>query len=234
MQSGEPRHSACGKYLGAKMKTLFICLANSKKFGERCIAGIEVKKTIKAYQPIEKEGKPKWLRPISEHHHGAVGEDLVGDINLMDIIEIDVEEFCPSGYQSENVTFKPSSIKNVENIRLSDKNLDRLIDMDQYNLFGNRGKAVSYEVIDSVGHSLTLVKVEDFQINRKETDGQLRIDFEFNHDRYDLPITDIDFVNKYNKDENLLENANCVYLTISLGVYHNGWHSKLIAGVIYF
>jgi len=123
---------ACGKYLGAKMKTLFICLSNSKKFGERCIAGIEVKKTIKAYQPIEKEGKPKWLRPISKYQHGAVGEDLVGGIKLMDIIEIDVEEFCPSGYQSENATFKPASVKKVGNIRLSDKDLDRLIDMEQY------------------------------------------------------------------------------------------------------
>ena len=73
------------------MKTLFICFANSKKFGERCIAGIEVKKDGAAYQPVEKEGKPKWLRPISKFQHGAVGEDLVGGINLMDIIEVDVE-----------------------------------------------------------------------------------------------------------------------------------------------
>ena len=216
------------------MKTLFICLANSKKFGERCIAGIEVKKTTTSYQPVEKEGKPKWLRPTSKHYHGAVREDLVGNINLMDIIEIDIEEYCPSSYQSENAMFRSSSIKKLGNIILSEKNLDKLIDMDQYNLFGNRGKAVSHEVIDSVGHSLTLIKIKDFEINRRETDGQLRMDFEFNHDRYDLPITDIDFINKYNEDENLLENVNCVYLTISLGVYHNGWHSKLIAGVIYF
>lgn len=216
------------------MKTLFICLANSKKYGERCIAGIEVKKTGTAYQPIEKEGKPKWLRPISKYQHGAVGEDLVGSIKLMDIIEIDVEEFCPSGYQSENATFKPASVKKVGNIKLSDKNLDRLIDMDQYNLFGNIGKAVSDDVIDSVEHSLTLIKVVDFQINRKDSDGQLRIEFEFNHNRYDLPITDIDFLRRYNENEALLENTNCLYLTISLGIFHNGWHSKLIAGVLYF
>jgi len=216
------------------MKTLFLCLANSKKFGERCIAGIEVKKTGTAYQPIEKEGKPKWLRPISKYQHGAVGEDLVGGMKLMDIIEIDVEEFCPNGYQSENATFKPASVKKVGNIKLSDKNLDRLIDMDQYNLFGNIGKAVPDDVIDSVEHSLTLIKVVDFQINRKDSDGQLRIEFEFNHNRYDLPITDIDFIGRYNENEALLENANCLYLTISLGIFHNGWHSKLIAGVLYF
>ena len=137
------------------MKTLFICLANSKKFGERCIAGIEVKKDGNVYQSVEKEGKPKWLRPISKFQHGAVGGDLVGGISLMDIIEIDIEELCPNGYQSENATFKPESIKKIGNIRLSEENLDRLIDMDQNYLFGNRGKAVSEDVIDSVERSLT-------------------------------------------------------------------------------
>ncbi|MGB5157473.1 dual OB domain-containing protein [Desulfobacterium sp. N47] len=216
------------------MKTLFICLANSKKLGERCIAGIEVKKVGGTYQPIEKEGKPKWLRPISKYQHGAVSEDLVGGIRLMDIIEIDVEKLCPDGYQSENATFNPASIKNIGNVRLSEENLDSLIDMKQYNLFGNRGKAVSEDVIDSVDHSLTLIKVTDFQVNKKESDGQLRIDFEFNNNHYGLPITDIDFIQKFSENETLLENTSCLYLAISLGIYHNGWHSKLIAGVLNF
>jgi len=215
------------------MKTLFICLANSKKFGERCIAGIEVRKTGGTYYPIKKEGKPRWIRPISKNQSGAVGEDIVGAINLTDIIEIEIEEFCPNGYQCENVTFKPSSIKKVGNLKISDANLDRLIDMEQHNLFGNRGRAVSDDVIDSVEYSLTLIKVFDFEVIRKDSDGQIRIMFEFNHDHYDLPITDIAFLKKYNKNEALLRNVNCLYLTISLGVFHNGWHSKLIAGILY-
>jgi hypothetical protein len=217
---------------GVEMKTLFICLANSKKYGERCVAGIEVRKVGGAYQPVEKKGNPKWLRPISKYYHGAISEDLVGGIRLMDIIEIDIKELCPNGYQSENATFKPESIKKIGNIRLSEKILNRLIDMEQYNLFGNKGKAVSEDVIDSVDHSLTLIKVTDFHVKRK--DGQLRIDFEFNNNRYDLAITDINFIQKYGENETLLDNTNCLYLTISLGIYHNGWHSKLIAGVLYF
>ncbi|KAF0120166.1 MAG: hypothetical protein FD151_1743, partial [bacterium] len=141
---------------------------------------------------------------------------------------------CPNGYQSENATFKPDSIKKIGKISLSEENLDRFIDMDQYNLFGNKGKAVSEDVIDSVENSLTLIKVTDFQVNRKDSDGQLRIDFVFNHNRYDLPITDIDFIQRYNENETLLKNTNCLYLAISLGIFHNGWHSKLIAGVLYF
>ena len=208
------------------MKSLFICLANSKKFGERCIAGIEVKKTGGSYQPVVKEGRPRWLRPISKLQHGAVGEHLVGGINLMDIIEIDVEELCPNGYQSENATFKPESIKKIGNIRLSEENLDRIIDLDQNYLFGNKGKAVSEDVIDEIDRSLTLIKVTDFQISKRGPDGQLRIDFEFNYNRYDLPITDIAFIQKYSENEALLDNTTCLYLALSLGIYHNGWHSK--------
>ena len=215
------------------MKKLFLCLANSKKFGDRCIAGIELIKNSGKYKPVIKQGKPKWLRPVSKSNQGAVSGALVGKFRLMNIIEVDVEEACPDGYQSENITFKENSIKNIGDIRLSEKNLDVFIDDEQDKLFGNRGKAVSEDDIDSVGHSLTLIKVTEFEINRREPDGQLRINFEFNNNWYDLPITDIDFIEKYRENELLLENKSCLYLTISLGVYHNGWHSKLIAGVIY-
>lgn len=173
------------------------------------------------------------MRPVSKYQHGEVGENLVGGIRLMDLIEIDLEELCPNGYQSENATFKLDTIKKIGNIRISEDNLDRLIDMNQYNLFGNRGKAVSNDVIDSIDHSLTLIKVTDFQVYKKDTEQQLRIKFIFSFDQYDLPITDIDFIQKYNGDERLLKNSSCLYLAISLGVFHNGWHSKLIAGVLY-
>jgi len=108
------------------------------------------------------------LLDFSESEHGAVAEDLVGDFNLMDIIEIHVEEFCPNGYQCENATFKPTSIKKIGKLRLSAKNLDKLIDMEQRYLFGNRGKAVSDAVIDSVGHEQ---KNKD---NCRETDSAWR------------------------------------------------------------
>jgi hypothetical protein len=74
------------------MKTLFICLANSKKIGERCIAGIEVKKIDDIYQVVKTQGKPNWLRPISQSQHGEINKALVSEVSLMDIIEIDIEE----------------------------------------------------------------------------------------------------------------------------------------------
>ena len=48
------------------MKAIFICLANSKKYGERCIAGIELTKGANGNLTVVKEnGRPKWIRPVS-------------------------------------------------------------------------------------------------------------------------------------------------------------------------
>jgi hypothetical protein len=214
------------------VKSLFICLANSRKFGERCIAGIQVAKNGAEYQPVEEDGKPKWIRPISKTEHGAVDERFVGGISLLDIVEIEVEEFGQNGYQSENAIFKPASVKKIEKLQISDSGLDSFTDMNQHRLFGNTGKAVSDEVIDSVTNSLTFIKVTDFQVIRKEN-KQLRMKFGFNNVSYDLPITDTDFERKYDENKTILKDINRLYLTISLGLLHNGWHSKLIAGIVY-
>jgi hypothetical protein len=73
-----------------------ICLANSTKLNDRCIAGIEWK-------------SKKWLRPvyrdapssgISKEHR-----DIVGEPSLLDIIEIHVDDTGPDiGCQPENKT----------------------------------------------------------------------------------------------------------------------------------
>lgn len=95
------------------------------------MAGIELRKAGESYQPIFKEGKPKWLRPISKFQHGAVSEALIGGLKLMDVIELEIEEFCPDGYQSENATFKDESVKKIGKINLAEKNLDVLTDREQ-------------------------------------------------------------------------------------------------------
>ena len=214
------------------MWTFFVCLANSKKFGERCVAGIKVEKAGGAYHPEVQDGKPKWLRPVSKLPHGAVAEHLVGEFRLMDIIEVYIEEYCPSSYQCENATFRAQSIKKIEKISPSEEILDRFVDMEQNDLFGNKGKAVSDDVIGSIGHSLTLIKTDDFHIMKRNSDGQLRIKFKFSHVYYDLPITDVDFIRNYGKMESSIKSARYLYLTISLGILHNSWHSKLVAGVL--
>lgn len=142
------------------MKTTFICLANSKKHGERCIAGIELEKNgSNQWREIRNEdGFPKWIRPISDSEYGQVEASLVKDIHIFDIVEIDLIQRMPNGYQSENVLFDTSSLQIIESIKPKKTTLERLICTDNDCLFENRGKAICVEKIHLVKNSLCLIR----------------------------------------------------------------------------
>jgi hypothetical protein len=221
------------------MKKYFICLANSKKYGERCVAGIEVTKNEgSGYSIVKNDNKPKWIRPVTGEEHGQVPSDLVGTINLLDVVEIDEIEEVPNGYQSENIKFKSSSLKVVGKIGLTPDNLDLLSDNQQFNLFGNRGKAIPLDTIGTISKSLTLIKVSAATVYIRKDFGkeQYRLKFTFKSAEYDLPITDVKFLEKCISGNSITMNEpiiDDIYLAISLGVEHEGWYYKLVAGIIH-
>lgn len=209
-----------------------ICLANSKKFNERCVAGIEVDDSSGSYKIISSGSNLNWLRPVSKSEHGEFPTIIAQNISLLDIIEFDLLAPCPFGYQTENVYFTENSVKKVTSIRLSNENLDKLTS-DSDILFGNRGKAVHEDVIDSLDHSLVFIKVNSYNVFIKPENNQLRMKFTYTLVEYDFPITDIKFEALFRNNETILDSVQNLYLTISLAVVHNNWHSRLIAGVIY-
>jgi hypothetical protein len=221
------------------MLTQFICLANSKKYHERCIAGVVVTRDRKGDFVIKKvEGKSKWIRPVTGTDHGQVPAALVGEVDLLDVVQIDIEGEVPNGYQSENVSFKATSLKVVGKFNGDSKNLDLLADNDQEKLFGNKGMAVHRDHIGQVTKSLTLIKVQDpvTSFNTKFDKEQYRLKFTFNSYEYDLPVTDIKFIDfcKSRGKKLVLEDIvkGDTFITISLGVENGEFHSKLVAGII--
>lgn len=218
------------------MKTTFICLANSRKYSERCIAGIVVIKGKNGYNlQKDKEGKLQWIRPVSDAEQGQVATDLVENIALFDIVEINTLRAVPHGYQCENLLFDKSSIRWVRSISVNKKSLDLMADNEQSFLFGNPDSRVSMEEIEEVNHSITFVKVEnvEFFIKAPYYDRQLRVAFTFNDIEYDLPVTDLDFNNKFEADNAILENAEHIYFSVSLGVAYRDYHYKIVAGVLW-
>lgn len=216
------------------MKTTFICLANSKKYGERCISGIVVEKTNSSHLNVLKDNnRPKWIRPISNIQHGEISAALVKDVKILDIVELKITQNCAHGYQSENVFFKPNSLKIASSINPSKNNLNKLIDSTHPMIFGNTGKAVSMESINELNYSLMFIKPQNFEIYEKhyEFDKKIRGRFMYNGTHYDLPITDVSFLQTLSEGTPSFNQDN-VYLTISLGIEFQGWHYKLIAGVI--
>lgn len=78
------------------MKKTFICLANSKKYGERCIAGVEISDYDGVqYSVIGSNSQPKWIRPILNREHGEVSGELVGKVRLLDVVEFETSSECP-------------------------------------------------------------------------------------------------------------------------------------------
>jgi len=212
------------------MKVKFVCLANSYKEHGRCVAGIEILNDV----IVTESNSPKWIRPISSNLHGEIETSLVSNLNLLDIIEIEVTKNLPNGYQSENVLFDLNSINKIGNF--SKENLSELCISKHNLIFGNRGKSVIEEKVNELNYSLDFIVVTEFEFYYKKYEDnpnlQLRIIFTHNQNQYDLPVTDPIFMEKYKQNQKLIENKTEIYLVLSLGVIHKGWHYKLVAGIL--
>ena len=152
------------------MKKLFICLANSKKYTQRCIAGIELTPTARRgyrYDIVRRENQPVWMRPVSDDDYGAVAAESVDHITLMDIVAVDVVAPAPCGYQSENVRFVGRRLEVVETVAPRAALLDKLLAVDVPTLFGDKKNAIPAIKIGQIDRSLLLIKPTSFNIHYK-------------------------------------------------------------------
>jgi len=223
------------------MKRLFICLANSRKYTQRCIAGIELARSSRKgykYQLVKQDDNPVWIRPVSGRGHGEVSSELMDHINLLDVVEINVTAAIPQGYQSENVLFDNRRLEVIDRIDEREELIDKLLAVEEGSvLFGNRGRAVHIDHIKQLDYSLVLIKptgIQVFETTSSAGNPQVRARFVYGTTSYDLPITDIDFIQKFNQNHDILQGCTHIYFTVSLGIEFNEYHYKLLAGIIYF
>jgi hypothetical protein len=104
-------------------------------------------------------------------------------------------------------------------------------------LFGSKGKAISEEGISQLDHSLILISTKVFEIIERKYEekpnSQIRIKFDYNSNEYDLPVTDPIFLDKYKNNKQLSSGIPLLYLVVSLGILHEGWHYKLVACILF-
>ncbi len=208
-----------------------LCLANSFKTGGRCLAGILLDENN---TPILEHNRPVWIRPICDTDHGQVPKHLCEHFRLGDIIELNNTVNVGEGYQAENTSFDEKSLRKVG--EYSSSITPFCENSFRFNLFGNRGGAVIKDQIDKINYSLSLIEVNKFEIVQRSYEGkehpQIRMKFTFQGAEYDLPITDPAFLERLNKKPHILGDTDSIFLTLSLGVEHEGWYSKLVAAVI--
>lgn len=217
------------------MDKYFICLANSYKRGGRCIAGVEVVHNSDAgWMPVRNDdGIPRWIRPIAKTTYGEIPNFVGESIKVFSIVKLTDVVPCPENAHTENVYY--SSIEQCDDtIAQKSSILNQLVDTKHHSLFHNSGRAVSAEMLAGINYSLMLIQPDKASayIDENREKSKNRMKFTYYGVVYDFPITDPSFIECLKKNPDKFANINDVYLTLSLGLEFEGWHHKLVAGVI--
>lgn len=217
-----------------------VCLANSRKYSGRCIAGKEV--VGQAYGT--------WIRPVSMRPSAELSEDERRYENgvcpaVFDIIKIPVIGADPHFYQSENYVIDAKYYWNkVGEITWSD--VKQLVDkpvplwVSGDSTFHGHNDRVKLDDASKLKNSLVLIEPEDLII-RVAVEGadfgdprrRLRALFRHAGTHYSLAVSDPAaekaLLAKPDGDYKMADK----YLCISLGEPHtDGWCYKLVAAVI--
>ena len=208
-----------------------LCLANSRKDGERCVAGLRSDGT--------------WLRPVSTSKGGAltfeqiVLDDVGRSVEPLDVVAVPVEGPVPLPHQPENWLIADRPWRHLRSVAVGDVR-DRLeqAEYSESTLFGTPHDALNtLEVPEGgISDSLALVGVQHPTFYLRKRWGrspQLRARFEYAQVDYDLSVT---FAHDLGRDEPGRQSTSNWWFTVSLGEeYFNGsyfWHYKLVAGAL--
>lgn len=217
-------------------RTTIVCLANSRKMGERCVAGRELN-----------EGRfGRWVRPVSDRPTEEVSQRercYPGRVEpgVLDIIAIEMTVPRPHGHQPENhVIDKRRRWTRLGTMPWS--RLDEAVDHSEGPLWlnGHRSAAglndrVPDDALRQCTHSLVLVRPDDLTLSGAA--GTVRADFALDGCDYRLRVTDpvVESWMATVEGERFIEDA---YLCVSLsepfqaGADQPRFAYKLVAAVI--
>lgn len=215
-----------------------VVLANSRKLGGRCVAGISLRSR-------------RWIRPLSTNPHGELDDEHASAggrlVRELDVVRIEYEAGGASPRQPENVLVSdtPWQLRGTMSPAKAAVELRRYT-QKQGKLLGNRGRAVpESEANKGVKKSLTLVEPRNgvvFRLRpREETHGRLKPKacFTLSGRKYELNVTDYVVAPRIrerglgdHRAEDLGLDRGRVLLTVSLGEPQEGWCTKLVAGIL--
>ncbi len=211
-----------------------VCLANSWKLNERCVAGIDL-------------STGKWIRPVSDLPHGEVptAKTVINgqEMSLLDVAEIPLSATGPDyGFERENRSIESGSWKLVG--RLQPKDVEQYCE-NTIPLLHNNYKYVSKSSIAKLAskerRTLQLVRVESFpvqQLKRQsgKTKWEASVRMQNGKDKW-LGLTDPVFCQKL-EGGHTPKGPYLLTLSLSLPYIPSGWKDppdpcwKLVAGVI--
>jgi hypothetical protein len=218
-------------------KVDILCLANSEKHGQRCLAGVR----------LDTGG---WIRPVSTREGGALFEDQYTTesgkvVQPLDSVRIHFDQYSPKYHQPENWLISNEKSWELLNTELNKPQLLALNTALQRKgkIFStkqnSRPKTKLKENLST--RSLTLIRPQDVNFyieTNNDRNNQPRTEFDFDGYHYNLPITDPRWrqrVNGENPDDlpsvNDLDDDEEVLFTISLGEAFEGFCYKIVAAI---
>ena len=217
-----------------------VCLANSRKEGDRCIAGREL---------LEDERPAGWVRPVSDREDEAINEAERqyadgSEPRVLDVVDVPVREARPKGYQQENWLLDPRRRwRKVR--RIAPNQLRRFAEqagplwVNGYHTHQGHNDRVPLGRATALQRSLRLIEVSDLALDvfapRVESgDFRRRIKGQFTHgdESYRLWVTDPACEELYLNRPNDCYALGACFLTVSLGEPYQGHAYKLIAAII--
>jgi len=194
------------------METIVLCLANSKKLTDRCVAGIDVR-------------TGQWVRPVSRTgDHGAVPfqERQIerSEPQLLDLIEMDLAYEGPTGFDychaRENRWIDPSPWRRMGRARPDD--IQRYCCSEELILHSS-SKFTRPDVIEAKPlaqrHTLELRQVNELKVRRDGKQWRCSFVTPSGIHATDLPVTDLDLLAQLNSDQPFVTRG---FAVVSLGV----------------
>lgn len=214
-----------------------LCLANSIKHGQRCLAGVR----------LDTGG---WIRPVSSWKGGALFKDQYTtkcgtSVEPLDSVRVYFEEYAPLYHQPENWLIADDELWELLSSKLDTQQqlaLNIALQRDGKIFASERNSRSKVDLKDSLStQSLTLIRPQDphFYIEPSEAGSdQPRVEFDFDGCQYDFPITDPDWRQRVQQDDietlpsvDEIDNNQDVLFTISLGEEYEGRCYKIVAAI---
>ncbi|MBQ7703810.1 MAG: hypothetical protein IJT73_00030 [Selenomonadaceae bacterium] len=157
------------------MKKIIVILAKSSKYGNYCVAGIEL-------------ATNKWIRPIS---HDEKIEDAVTaaeltyadntEAQILDVVEIDFEDTpAQNKIQPENFYFKNSTWKKFGSWNLSD--IENFCGFDKTDfIFYDNSRRLELSTITEKNKSLLILPIENISVSTEIRNDELKFYANFSY-----------------------------------------------------
>ena len=197
-------------------------LTKSAKNGGYCVAGVDVK-------------SGRWIRLVSgdEESHGALFDQDMQYRNgsgcrILDVVRVPILRDVPTDYQPENVLINENEYWE----KISELSIDDVLEIHPTEthacLLGNIYPYITEERIESVGHSLILVKVRDLVITHPHA-RSTKAEFKYRLNTYEnMSVTDHDFYST--PDQTRIEKAILV-MSLPDAPYQERRYYKFIAKI---